>query len=122
MSCNDNYHTDGSLKVKLVDTIIVNDTVIVPAEVKNIKCNTDIVVNSCMVTQTNYYGYLPKGSALFDYSNCEKGFIIQVKTCGKIISTSYCPKRELKKYIDRIKYEMSIKDSIVFTIPINQSK
>jgi len=72
-----------------------------------------LIVSTCMVTNTGLYGYLGKGSALFDYSNCVRGYRIQVFNNDELVSTSYCPQHELQKYLEIIKYEMSIKDSVI---------
>jgi len=88
------------------DTASVINAVIENPEVEK------IVILPAMVTDGGSFGYVSKGSILFDYSNCQKGYIIQVKLGDRVVSTSICPKYQLQKYLDIIKYEMSVKDTV----------
>jgi hypothetical protein len=86
-------------------------------EIKNIPCPAKIVVKTAMVSWTYSYGWTTKGSVLFDINSSREGYIVYVKECDNIMSTSICIETELPLIISRIKYEYSKPDSVVYTFP-----
>lgn len=72
-----------------------------------------IIVNSVLVCRDLAFGFIAEGSLYFNIAESFPGYQILVKQNGNIVSTTYCPKNELTKYLSLVKYKISVKDSVV---------
>jgi hypothetical protein len=79
-----------------------------------------VVVSTALISYDDAFGWMGRGSMFFNPNNCVQGYLVQIKNRSDIITSSYCAKESLNACIETLKYEISIKDSIVYTYKIPQ--
>lgn len=75
-----------------------------------------ITVSTASVSDAQSFGYVARGSVIFNVAELVEGYAISAIQFGEPILTVYCPAPELDNYIQRVKYELSKKYSVVMTI------
>jgi hypothetical protein len=74
-----------------------------------------VVSSKAIVSQTGLFGFVGKGSCVFDYSNAVDGYCIKVMKGDRILSTTFTDPQHLKLWVRRLKAELE-KDSVLFTV------
>lgn len=73
---------------------------------------TTIHVAPALVCQTSIYGYVSRGSILFNPSQAVEGYAVHAIKDKIIIETYYCTQKELDRYIKMMGHQVSPSDSI----------
>jgi hypothetical protein len=75
-----------------------------------------VLSQKAVVSQTGLFGFVGKGSCVFDYSNAQDGYSIKVMKGDIVLSTMFTDRKGLNIWVRRLKDEFE-KDSLLFTVP-----
>lgn len=106
------------MKFVLLSLVLLSCHGVMTVEKQKSSCIPKIVVSTALVSNTASFGWVGKGSNFYNVSEAVKGYMIQVKKCDVDVSTYFCDKAGLPHYIDLVKYENYLIDSVVYNLQI----
>jgi hypothetical protein len=77
------------------------------------KIENKIVITKTLVCDAYSFGLVGSGSCLFHYNNSVKGYLVQLKSGKNVLNSSYCLPEQLDFIVEKMKYELTQKDSTI---------
>jgi flagellar basal body-associated protein FliL len=106
----------GSIITLFVWFIFTKNTM--PKEEVEKKFNPEIIITISTAIISNSYGeWVGKGDIRFEVDESIMGYKVESKLGDHVLCKVYCDKENLDHYIDLVKHDSAIRDSIIMTIP-----